>query len=88
MKRWLCEDTVHTHSHGHRDTVADPMYLVNQSFIIQCVADALRRTRAGRSTCGSFESVWGSPESADESTWGSPRAELGDESNFCGYDSS
>ena len=20
-KRWLCEDTVHTHSHGHRDTV-------------------------------------------------------------------
>ena len=24
-KRWLCEDTIHTHSHGHNDTVADPM---------------------------------------------------------------
>ena len=23
-KRWLCEDTVHTHSHGHKDTVSDP----------------------------------------------------------------
>ena len=26
MKRWMCEDTVHTHSHGHKDTVPDPMY--------------------------------------------------------------
>ena len=23
-KRWLCEDTIHTHYHGHRDTVDDP----------------------------------------------------------------
>ena len=23
-KRWLCEDTVHTHSHGHKDKVLDP----------------------------------------------------------------
>ena len=22
-KRWLCEDTVHNHSHGHKDTVSD-----------------------------------------------------------------
>ena len=39
-KRWLCEDTVHTHSHGHKDTVPDPMYLVNRSFIIRCIVDA------------------------------------------------
>ena len=97
-KRWLCEDIVHTHSHGHRDTVADPMYLVNQSFIIQCIIDALRRTRVDRSVWGSprpesawgspesaNESTWGSFESADESTWGSPRAELGARA---GYDSS
>ena len=23
-KRWLCENTVHTHSHGHKDTVSNP----------------------------------------------------------------
>ena len=28
-KRWLCEDTIHTHSHGHRDTVGDPEAPVN-----------------------------------------------------------
>ena len=39
-KRWLCEDTVHTHSHGHKDTVSDPMYLVNRSCIIRCITDA------------------------------------------------
>ena len=38
-KRWLCEDTVHTHSHGHKDTVSDPMYLVNRYFIIGCITD-------------------------------------------------
>ena len=38
--RWLCEDTVHTHSHGHKDTVSDPMYLVNRSFIMECITDA------------------------------------------------
>ena len=47
-KRWLCEDTVHTHSHRYKDTVADPMYLVNKSFIIQCVTYALSRARAAR----------------------------------------
>ena len=40
-KRWLCEDTIHTHSHGHKDTVGDPLYLINRSFIIQCL-DLLR----------------------------------------------
>ena len=39
-KRWLCKDTVHTHSHGHKDTVPDPMYLVNRSFIIRCIVGA------------------------------------------------
>ena len=29
-KRRLCEDTVHTHSHGHRDTVDDPAALANK----------------------------------------------------------
>ena len=38
-KRWLCGDSVHTHSHGHKDTVSDPMYLVNGSFIIRCIVD-------------------------------------------------
>ena len=31
--RWLCEDTIHTHSHGHQDTVGDPESLVDKSFI-------------------------------------------------------
>ena len=39
-KQWLGEDTVHTHSHGHKDTVSDPMYLVTRSFIIRCIVDA------------------------------------------------
>ena len=29
-----------THAHGHKDTVPDPMYLVNISFIIRCIVDA------------------------------------------------
>ena len=32
-KRWLCEDTVHTHSHGHKDTVSD---LINKSCFGMC----------------------------------------------------
>ena len=39
-KRWLCEATVHTHSHGHKDIIPDPMYLANRSFIISCITDA------------------------------------------------
>ena len=30
-KRWLCEDTVHTHSHGHKDTVSNPSDLFTQT---------------------------------------------------------
>ena len=26
-KRWLCEDTVHTHSHGHKETLSGPEYM-------------------------------------------------------------
>ena len=37
-KRWLCEDTLHTHSHGNKDTAADPVELVNKSFIVECIA--------------------------------------------------
>ena len=41
-KRWLCEDTVHTHLHGHKDTVSDPEYieLVNKCWIVECVTKA------------------------------------------------
>ena len=44
-KRWLCEDTIHTHSRGHKDTVADPMSFVNESFITCSVEDAIKRLR-------------------------------------------
>ena len=94
MKRWLCKDTIHAHSHGHKDTVEDPMYLVNKSFVIQCVADAFRRARADRSALGESESAWGSPsESADEAAWSSFESAHestwgGDESDSSVYDSS
>ena len=79
--------------------MANPVYLVDQSFIIQCITGALSRSdlpgpRAGRSTWGSFESAdestLGSPraESADGSAWGSPRTQLEGETDFSGYDSS
>ena len=79
--------------------MAGPVYLVNQSFIIQCITDALSRSdlpgpRAGRSTWGSFESAdesaWSSPraESAGEFAWCSLRAPFEDESDFSWYDSS
>ena len=32
-KRWLCDDTIHTHSYGHRDTVEKPKELEKVSFI-------------------------------------------------------
>ena len=38
-KRWLCEDTVHTHSHGHKDIVSDPMYLVGRSGLVKYGTD-------------------------------------------------
>ena len=34
-KRWLCEDTVHTHSHGHKDTVSNPSDLFTKSYIVK-----------------------------------------------------
>ena len=37
-KRWLYDDTIHTHSYGHRDTVANPLELENPSFITKCIA--------------------------------------------------
>ena len=53
-KRWLCEDTIHTHSHGHKDTVEDPMHLVNTSYIILCVQEPIK------CLSGSAD-VWSSP---------------------------
>ena len=44
-KRWMCEDTIHTHSHGHKDTVKDPMTLVNDSYITCSVVSAIKRLR-------------------------------------------
>ena len=37
-KRWLCDDTIHTHSYGHMDTVENPLELENVSFIAECIA--------------------------------------------------
>ena len=34
-KRWLCEDTVHTHSHGHKDTVPNPSDLLFKSYVVK-----------------------------------------------------
>ena len=44
-KRWLCEDTIHTHSHGHKDRVEDPVALVNESYITCSVFSAIKRLR-------------------------------------------
>ena len=33
-KRWLCEDTVHTHSHDHKDTVPDPRCIVDAVYVV------------------------------------------------------
>ena len=35
-KRWLCEDTVHTHSHGHKDAVSNPSDLFSKSCLVKC----------------------------------------------------
>ena len=33
-KRWLCEYTVHTHSHGHKYTMSNPSDLFTNSYIV------------------------------------------------------
>ena len=43
MKRWLCEDTIHTQSHGHLDTVEFPHDMNNSSFITCTVGEAIKR---------------------------------------------
>ena len=35
-KRWLCEDTVHAHLHGHNDTVSNPLDLFTKSCLVNC----------------------------------------------------
>ena len=45
-KRWMCEDTIHIHSHGHRDTVDDPEALVDKSFMACAIAEAFNLARA------------------------------------------
>ena len=35
-KRWLCEDTVDAHLHGHKDTASDPSCLFTNSYIVNC----------------------------------------------------
>ena len=44
-KRWICEDTIHTHSHGHEDTVEDPMTLVNDSYTACSIVAAIKCLR-------------------------------------------
>ena len=41
-KRWLCEDTVHAHPHGHKDTMSDLKYmdLLNKYWVVECVTNA------------------------------------------------
>ena len=41
-KQWLCEHTIHTHSHGQKDTMSDSRYmdLVNDIYIVECVTNA------------------------------------------------
>ena len=51
-KRWLCEDTVHTHSRGHRDTVDDPTALANKSFMTCFVVEAIKRLELFEFTLG------------------------------------
>ena len=38
-KRWLCEDTVHTHSHVHKDTVSNPSDLLFKSYLVNYFAN-------------------------------------------------
>ena len=44
-KRWSCEDTVHSHSHGHKATMPYPerMSLVNKSHFIEHVTGVFTR---------------------------------------------
>ena len=39
IKRWLCEDTVHTHSHGNKDTVSNPSDLLFNSYLVNKFAN-------------------------------------------------
>ena len=45
-KRWMCEDTIHTHPHGHRDTVDDPEALVDKSLMTCAIAKAFNLVKA------------------------------------------
>ena len=35
-QRWMCEDKVHTHSHGQKDRVSDPSNLFTKSYLMKC----------------------------------------------------
>ena len=43
-KRWLCDDTIHTHSHGHHYA---SMVNRNTAFISSMVTDAIKRLKTG-----------------------------------------
>ena len=45
-KRWLCEDAIHTHSHGHPDIVDDPEALVDKSLMRCAIAKAFHLVKA------------------------------------------
>ena len=45
-KRWMCMDTVHTQSHGHRNTVGDPEALVDKSFMTCAIAKTFNLVKA------------------------------------------
>ena len=46
-KRWLCSDTIHTHSYGYHDTTEFPDELRNDSFITCTVAEVIKRLKTG-----------------------------------------
>ena len=44
-KRWLCEVTIHTYSHGHLDTTEFAQDIRNSSFITCTIAEAAKRLK-------------------------------------------
>ena len=86
-KRWLCEDTIHTHSHGHKDTVADPVELVNKSFIVECIAHSGVFGLSGPVPPPPASPGLSCDESPVDSGWGSDSLCDSGDSDWTGYSS-
>ena len=44
-KRWLCKDTIHTHSHEHLKTAEFPGDLADMSYITCTVSEGIKRVK-------------------------------------------